>query len=361
VAAAIAVGNSTKPDVKQLEHVYRGAVGSNHAQWVRLMAPGQRISAAIPLEFPGPAYRTLTGTSQAAPHVAGAFALLRQAKPTAGVKEILDALICSGKIVEWPEGQTPANRIAKPRIDLLGAYNFLRSSPSVKTRTWTFNNVADALDFTPFVGEWSVQNGFLAPKLKPVPDDLFATSVANCHRSLDITARMRWIYPAATPTVNYGNHCSVLWFKTKLDYAGRRFSGYRTSFCTDFANPAQGSSSGITRLDNCSLSGSCSSFANVCSPAALSYTVHWNQFNTLRVVSRGATHSVYVNGQFVCSGTDSRYPYGPVMIGPMGLQRTPTEPPTGRSFALDTLTIRSLDVSPAASVRSTAQPVALAN
>jgi hypothetical protein len=56
--------------------------------------------------------------------------------------------VCSGKIVELTR-EIPDNpyRLARPRIDLLGAYNFLNKIPK---RRWTFKNGAQAFDWTPF-------------------------------------------------------------------------------------------------------------------------------------------------------------------------------------------------------------------
>ena len=82
-----------------------GRGGSNHSDLIRLLAPGTGIKSAVP----GNKYGLKTGTSMAAPHVAGAFALMRQAKPTATVDEMVEALRCSGKPINrhirarhWP-------------------------------------------------------------------------------------------------------------------------------------------------------------------------------------------------------------------------------------------------------------------
>lgn len=107
ISAAVTVGATAKSDVI--------AGFTNYATFVDLMAPGQDIRAAIP-----GGYATKSGTSMAAPHVAGAFAILKQAKPTATVKEIQDALFCTGKKVSRAG-------ITRSRIDVLAALNVIRS------------------------------------------------------------------------------------------------------------------------------------------------------------------------------------------------------------------------------------------
>lgn len=133
VAVVIASGNSS----------YRGAVGfpaclsnaitvgatddndaiagfsNQHARLIDLMAPGVGIIAA------GIGSRSelvsLSGTSMAAPHVAGAFALLRSDSPNASVAQIRYALRCTG---------TPVTRAGTAgafyRIDLRLARQQLR-------------------------------------------------------------------------------------------------------------------------------------------------------------------------------------------------------------------------------------------
>ena len=107
VSTAVTVGSTTKQD--------KVSAFSNQSKLVDLMAPGSEIYAAIP-----GGYARMSGTSMATPHVTGAWAVLKQAKPKASVAEIQAALTCTG---------VPVSRagVTKPRIDVLAALNVLRS------------------------------------------------------------------------------------------------------------------------------------------------------------------------------------------------------------------------------------------
>jgi hypothetical protein len=89
---------------------------SNTSSKLALLAPGDPIRSSVP----GNGFAVYGGTSMAAPHVAGAVAVLKQKAPSASVQEILDALMAGGQMVsDYRTGQQT------PRIDVKGALDFL--------------------------------------------------------------------------------------------------------------------------------------------------------------------------------------------------------------------------------------------
>jgi len=89
---------------------------SNSASFLKLLAPGVNITSAV---LSG-AYATWQGTSMAAPHVAGAWAVLRHAAPMASVTEVLNAFRTTGQILT-----DTRNGLTFPRIRIFSAIQSL--------------------------------------------------------------------------------------------------------------------------------------------------------------------------------------------------------------------------------------------
>jgi hypothetical protein len=81
---------------------------SNSDSFLSLLAPGYEITSSVP----GGGFAGFAGTSMAAPHVAGAWAIARQAFPTASVDAVLAGFQNSGKPVLDPGNGHTFARIA---------------------------------------------------------------------------------------------------------------------------------------------------------------------------------------------------------------------------------------------------------
>jgi subtilisin len=109
ISDAITVGSTEKTDVV--------SSFSNSSSLVELLAPGGQIESSIPdstvpKEDTGPK----SGTSMAAPHVAGAWALMKSIRPGTDVPTVLSALQSTGKPITDPD-----NSVDRPRIRVLSA------------------------------------------------------------------------------------------------------------------------------------------------------------------------------------------------------------------------------------------------
>src|SRR5215468_1345163 len=110
ISSAVSVGSTTKTDVV--------SSFSNVTTFMSLFAPGESILSSVT----GGGFAVLSGTSMATPHVAGSWAVLKQAAPTATVDQILDALQTTGVPITDLRSGTPVTR---PRIRVDRALNQL--------------------------------------------------------------------------------------------------------------------------------------------------------------------------------------------------------------------------------------------
>jgi subtilisin family serine protease len=123
VASVAASGNDYWPDAMSAPGCISSAVGvgavddsdqvavfSNSMYMLDFFAPGVLVRSSMP----GGATATLNGTSMATPHVAGAFAVLRQASPGATIAALETALENTGLAVV--DTRPLANNLTRPRI-----------------------------------------------------------------------------------------------------------------------------------------------------------------------------------------------------------------------------------------------------
>lgn len=101
---------------------------SNSASFLTLLAPGARVTAAG---------ITMSGTSQAAPHVAGAIAVLAAAYPGESVDQLVARLTTTGTRIT-----DARNAITKPRIDLYAAVGAPPIDVTAPTGTVSINGGA---------------------------------------------------------------------------------------------------------------------------------------------------------------------------------------------------------------------------
>jgi subtilisin family serine protease len=120
ISSAISVGATSKTDVV--------ASFSNVASFMSLFAPGVSIYSSVT----GGSFGYASGTSMATPHVTGAWAVLKQAAPSASVAQILSALQTTGLPISETSGGVT---ITKPRIRVDQALSVLVPTVSLVTPT----------------------------------------------------------------------------------------------------------------------------------------------------------------------------------------------------------------------------------
>ncbi|MBP7775522.1 MAG: S8 family serine peptidase [Acidobacteria bacterium] len=115
ISSAVSVGSTT-----DLAPVSVSSF-SNNAPFLSLYAPGSNIVSSVP----GGTYTSFNGTSMAAPHVAGAWAILKHASPAASVSAVLAALTATGTPIADQRssgGAThPLINVNAARLALLGS------------------------------------------------------------------------------------------------------------------------------------------------------------------------------------------------------------------------------------------------
>jgi subtilisin family serine protease len=105
VSTAIAVGATTKSNAV--------AVYTNSSPALDMWAPGSSIASSVPTDMSVSGYGSASGTSMAAPHVAGAFAVIDELMPTASLATKEYRIVKTG-----PSIKDPGNGITRRRLKL---------------------------------------------------------------------------------------------------------------------------------------------------------------------------------------------------------------------------------------------------
>jgi subtilisin family serine protease len=122
VSSAISVGASDKND--QL------APYTNRSPVLKLLAPGTSIYSPAP----GGGYSFFTGTSMAAAHVVGSWALVKQLNPSADVTSVLNGFVSTAVGIA-----DTANSVTRPRIDVGAAVQATQGIASLVGRLPDFD------------------------------------------------------------------------------------------------------------------------------------------------------------------------------------------------------------------------------
>jgi subtilisin family serine protease len=120
ISEVVSVGNTDTGDM-----VHRSSMT---APFLDLLAPGTGVDSAVP----GGGFDRKTGTSMAAPHVAGSWAVLKALTSTQSVDDILNELRTTGVMVTDMRPTTlnpPQPAVTKPRIQVDAAYESGSKAP----------------------------------------------------------------------------------------------------------------------------------------------------------------------------------------------------------------------------------------
>lgn len=134
ISSAISVAASTDSDVV--------ASFSNVSPILDLVAPGVSVYAAVPSS----SYGTKSGTSMAAPHVAGAWALYKEAVPFASVGEVLASFQTTGTLIDDTRNGGLETNI--PRIHVAQAINSYIPGLTVAVTTQQYQLPGNVLTYT---------------------------------------------------------------------------------------------------------------------------------------------------------------------------------------------------------------------
>ncbi|MGP3913761.1 S8 family peptidase [Nonomuraea sp. 10N515B] len=132
---------------------------SNRGRLLDLFAPGVTIVSSVPNNT----FASAGGTSMAAPHVAGALAIMRQAYPDASASELAAKLQTTGKSITYDSGSA---QVTTKRIDLVPA---LPPKPTASPTTSPTATPTSTPTATPTSTPTATKTPTPAPTKSPTP------------------------------------------------------------------------------------------------------------------------------------------------------------------------------------------------
>ncbi|MBZ5535410.1 MAG: S8 family serine peptidase [Acidobacteriia bacterium] len=183
---------------------------SNSAFFLNLLAPGRWITSSIP----GGVFATEAGTSMSAPHVTGAWAIVKSKAPAATVDQVLSALSSTGLPLT-----DPRNGITKPRIRVdsaLGALGVAQYAPGTVVnitatpgagfvlRNWTFCDSVSGNICTVVMDQNKNVTANFEPGIPPLTSTEAATNITANGVTLNAT-------------VNPNGAATAVWFEWGID------------------------------------------------------------------------------------------------------------------------------------------------
>jgi subtilisin len=193
ISSAVSVGATTKGD--------EVAGYSNIAPFISLLAPGSSIYSSVPDD----GYAYFNGTSMAAPHVTGAWAVLKSKLPGATVDEVLTAFQSTGVLID--DNRAGGIETDMPRIQVDAALTALEGPTPTATTTASPTSTATetptptaTATVTATATETATPTASATPTETPTETPTQTATATSTPTPTDTPTATATLVPSATPT-----------------------------------------------------------------------------------------------------------------------------------------------------------------